>query len=56
MLCDVRAIQHILHHPFIYSKPPFLQYLLGRILGDGKSLSSRSFSPLTPSFTRPIDC
>ena len=56
MSCDVHAIQHILQHNFIYTKPSFLQFLLGRILGDGIYLSFCPSSPLTSSFTRPIDC
>jgi len=42
MSCDVRAIQHILHHQFIHAKPPSLQFFLGRIFSDGIYLS---FSP-----------
>lgn len=50
MTSDVRAIQHILHHHFIYAKPPFLQYLLGRILGDGISFLPPSLLLTHPSF------
>jgi len=52
MICDGRAIQHILHNNYIYTKPSFLQYLLTRILGDGVPHSFPSEIPTHPSFFR----